>query len=436
LTPLLFIGESVGLKNLSMTKFNNYKKAVEFLNSLINLPIKNFMLKTGDRQIFVERLTWFLRELKNPEKGFKYIHITGTAGKGSTVNYLHQILTKAGKKVGSYYSPYPTTAIENIKVGNLYISPADFAKLADKLKPIITKAILSSPYGAPSYFEIFLSLAFLYFKQEKCEYVILETGLGGTHDATCVIKNPIIAAITCVDYDHQDLLGKTLTKIATDKSGIIKKGCKFFTTEKRSHILKIFQDKCLKLKVPFHQIKASAESPNLTLVKAIAQELKIPEKIVNKTKFQNLPCRFEIMQKKPLVILDGSHNPAKIKFLSQNLKNLKNGRINAIIGMAENKDLAGSLKAILPQLSQLILTRFDNSFRKSADLKKLRNLSLNIKPDLNIKVFLDPWEALDYGLKITHPQDTLLIAGSFYLAGRLRTRWITEETILKKRRSF
>ena len=418
--------------------FGQYHQAVRFLESLLNLPIPDYLLKTADRSIYLKRLERFLAYLGNPQKNLKFIHITGTAGKGTTVNCLHEIIRAGGQTVGSYYSPHPTTALERIKVNNLYISPADFARLTQKIKNTMDLALVKSLFGQPSYFETFLALALLYFKEKKCDYVILEAGLGGTHDATNVIAEPLITAITNINYDHTEVLGKTLTKIALDKAGIIKKGCQFFTTETKPAQIRIFQNKCAALGVECHLVESKVDNPNRALARSIAEELGFNQKAIDQgLKSAKLPCRSEVMQTKPTVMIDGSHNPIKFKFLVEKMSELYSGKkINILLGLAADKDLNACLKKIIPLADKLILTRFLMPYRKTADLAVLARISKTSRPNLPVAIFTDPWQALDFGLRLTKANDVLLITGSFFLAGELRTKWITEEQILKKRSSF
>lgn len=405
------------------------------MESLINLPIADFNLKTTDRSVYLKRLSWFLRLLNNPQNGFKYIHITGTAGKGSTAHFLHEILLASGKKVGSYYSPHPTTDIERIRVGKMFISPKELVQLTEQLKPALAMAGKESPYGTPSYFETFLALAFLYFKKSKCEYVILEAGLGGTHDATNVIDYPLICAITNINYDHQNILGKTLKKIAIDKAGIIKKGSIFFTGEQRKAILKIFKQKCLALKAPIIKIQKNSES-NKMLAKAIAEKLNLQMSAIKKGLAKDrISCRFEIIQKNPTVILDGSHNPIKLEYLSRKLKTLR-GKNIFIFAQAQDKDLRQSLKAIAKQADYFLITRFLMPYRKTADMKIIEQEIRKLNQKAKTELFFDPWQALSRGLKIARINDNIIITGSFFLAGELRKHWISEEKILKTRKSF
>lgn len=416
-------------------EINKYHQSVAFLESLMNLP--NGFKKNG-RSYYIKRLAFLLKLLGNPHHGFKYIHIAGTAGKGTTVNLIHEMIQNAGYKVGSYFSPHTTTSIERIKVNDLYISPSDFAKLMDKIKPALTQCAIKCPFGQPSYFETFLALAFLYFKQQKCEYVVLEAGLGGQFDATNIIPKPLITAITNINYDHQEILGQTLKMIAKDKSGIIKNGSVFITTEQRPELLKLFQNKCQRVGAKYYGRMAPSADLNKSLAQIIGELLKLPKNaIVQGLKNAKLPCRFEMVQKKPLIILDGAHNPAKINKLAEKLKNLSYRRLIIIIGMADDKDHKQTLAKIIPLTDEIILTRFLNPFRKTAGLNELLTITNGIaRKKRPISQFSDPWQALNFGLGRQNTNDCLLITGSFFLAGELRKKWIREEIILQRRKSF
>lgn len=412
-----------------------YHESVKFLESLLNLPAQEFEQKAGDRSMYLKRIEWFLTALGNPHKNFKYIHVTGTAGKGTTAHYLHEMLMAAGKKVGSYYSPHPSCDIERIRVNQHLISPDEFSDLTDRLKPALAKAAVNSPYGAPSYFEAFLALGLLYFKKQKCEYVVLEAGLGGTYDATNVIKNPVVACVTNINYDHTAILGKTLAQIARDKAGIIKKGCSFFTGETRPRILKIFTKKSAGLKAPMRVIKDSEHS-NFALASAIAKFLKLPPSAIERAHgAKKLSCRFELMQNNPQVIIDGSHNPIKLKYLAAKIRGLGGKKI-FIFAMASDKDLKRSLKQIVPLADRFLITRFLMPFRKTAEFKTIKNAVLKIRPNLRVQTFMDPYQALARALKIAGKKDNIIITGSFFLAGELRKRWISEEKILTSRASL
>jgi dihydrofolate synthase/folylpolyglutamate synthase len=391
------------------------------------------MIDRSHADLYLQRMRYFLNLIGDPDKDFRYIHIAGTSGKGTVTNMLHEILYAAGKKVGSFTSPYVVTSIEKIKVGQYYISPNEFSDIVDYLKPFIDKAYVSGLYGRPSYFEIFFAIALLYFKKMKCEWVVLEVGLGGRFDATNVITTPLVTAITNIDFDHTEILGKTLTKIAYDKAGIIKKGSVFFTTEKRKNILRIFVQICLEKKVSISILPKQSEyhESNKSLATAIARHISIKEEHISKgLNHSRMMCRFETVQNNPTVILDGAHNRAKISSTVANLERLKFEKVILIIGIANNKDHISILAQIIPKVDIIIFTRFSNRDRKCAHPKELMEKSKKFyKRTSKSQVFLDANDAMDHALGCAGKKDVILVAGSFFLAG-------AAEKVASRRRNF
>ena len=433
-----------------MKKTNQtYQKDVTWLESIANLPTKNFMLDTHDRQIFLIRVQNFLNLLRNPEKKLKFIHLAGTAGKGSTVTVLQNLMADAGLKVGSYTSPFSTTTIEKLRINDKLISPKILHQIIeDKIKPSLDKYVLKYKTETPSYFEIFLCIGFLYFAQEKCDWVILESGLGGTHDATNVIKNPIITAITNIGLDHTELLGNTKTEIATDKAGIIKKNSYFLTSEQSPQIKNLLFDIANKRKAKIVELKnlsssyknglyfqTNQQQNNLNLALNILNTLKIKpqqtQRIINNFR---MTCRQEIMQVDPLVILDGAHNNDKLGNLVDFIKTLKYKKLHLILGLAADKNYQIALRQILPLTNKLYITRFLIIHRKTADLRRLASDCKKIK-NITTQIFHDPEQALTTALKNAHKDDLIIVAGSFFLAGELRKHWISEQYIIENLRT-
>ena len=430
--------------------FATYQADVSFLESLLNQPNKNYLLNINDRKIFIIRLKKFLSLVDNPQHKLNFVHIAGTSGKGTTVTILQNLMASTGLRVGAYTSPYATTAAEKIKIDNKLISSRDLHNILHNIiKPALEKYVIKFPTEPISYFEAWLALALLYFVQAKCDWVILESGLGGTHDASNVIPAPAISAITNIGLDHTEILGNTKEMIARDKAGIIKKSSKFISTEKNKKLTKIFQDICKTRKAKFiklnnlvanYKIKNYFDTPrqqdNLNLALNILDVLNIKvnkaQEIINNFR---LPCRQEIMQSNPLVILDGAHNADKIKNLVNFIKQQKYKKLLLIIGLAEDKNTKQALQKIMPLADSLFLTRFLVPIRKAASLRKLYTQSQSIKK-LPVQIFYDPREALKAALKSANKQDLILIAGSFYLAGELRKHWISEEKIIKNQSSY
>ena len=169
------------------------------------------------------RMKRFLTELGNPQEGLKYIHVTGTNGKGSTVAMMRSALLESGLTVGSFTSPFITRFNERIEYNGIPISDDDLLRLVQKIAPVVKKLDDTLETGGPTEFEIDTALMFCYMAEKKPDVVLLEVGIGGLYDSTNVIT-PVVSVITTVGWDHMKYLGDTLAKIAAQKAGIIKTG--------------------------------------------------------------------------------------------------------------------------------------------------------------------------------------------------------------------
>lgn len=420
--------------------FTKYYSAIKYLEDLANSGKsyqKTNLTGHPNPQIFLVRMQKFLDRIGNPEKGFKVIHITGTSGKGSVSSAVHATLVKKGKKSGLFTSPFVVSTTEKIQVGDKYIDHKSFAKFVEYLKPHIISAS-EDKHGAPSYFEIILAIAFLYFKQEKCEYVVLEVGLGGRFDATNIIKNPLVTAITNIGLDHMAVLGKTKAKIAFDKAGIIKNGSKFFTTEESQKLLNIFKKECSKAGADFRVLSVKGLSyleRNTLLSGEICKSLGIVES-PDELSSVSLPARFEIVEKSPVVIIDGAHNPAKIKSTIFNLKKLKYEKLSLLIAISSDKDVDWIMKFLSPLADRIYVTTFSASGRKFTDPSLLFKLARKYaKKSCRIFSLPDSVAAFKTARKNLTSGDSLLVTGSFYLAGNIRALYCPEDKILKQRNS-
>ena len=169
----------------------------------------------------LETIRGLLRELGNPQDDLKFIHIAGTNGKGSVLAYTSMILSEAGYRIGRYVSPTVVSYLERIQVDAKWISEEKFAELTEKVRNAIAR-LEAAGENLPTVFEIETAIAFLYFKEMKCDLVVLEAGLGGELDATNIIRNTVCAVFVSISRDHLGILGNTLTEIAENKAGIIK----------------------------------------------------------------------------------------------------------------------------------------------------------------------------------------------------------------------
>ncbi len=191
-----------------------------------------------------------LGELGNPQDDLQFIHIAGTNGKGSILAYVSTILSEAGFVVGRYVSPTVVSYRERIQVDGGWIGEDELAALVEKVQKAVA-CMETSGRGCPTVFEIETAMAFLYFRDKKCDYVVLETGLGGRLDATNIIKNTVLAVFSTISRDHMEVLGGTLTEIAREKAGIIKPGCMVVSAAQRPEVRTVLEETAERYHCPF-----------------------------------------------------------------------------------------------------------------------------------------------------------------------------------------
>ncbi|MBI5456171.1 hypothetical protein HY969_00345 [Candidatus Kaiserbacteria bacterium] len=424
-----------------MESHARYHEAIRYLESFAREKgAPDYMRDQKNPAVYLKRMKRLLRLVGNPEKHFKFVHVTGTSGKGTVVSMVHESLRAAGKRVGSFTSPYVVAAIEKIQVDDLYISPNDFADIVEELKPTIEKEHLEGAFGSPTYFEVFFAVALIYFKRRKCEWVLLEVGAGGRYDATNIIEKPAVTAVTSIDYDHVQILGKTLLSIADNKAGIIKKGSAFFTTEKRKALLSLFRRTCQGKDAAFTALPAvnDYQENNKTLARAICRSIGIPDTDIEKgIRTAKLPCRFEVMEAQPRVVLDGAHNRAKMRSTASNVRAIQFGKLHLIVSVKDDKDLSPVLGEIVPLTDNIYVTEFFSPTLKSARLEDIARVATSLaKKGTAIRIVPNAADAYAAARGIAKHDDVILVTGSFYLAGELRKGWYSEDWVLEHRKSF
>jgi len=189
-----------------------YDQALDYIYNLTKFGIK----------LGLNNIRGLMDSLGNPHTKLKVIHVGGTNGKGSTASIISMILQKEGYKVGLFTSPHLVEFTERIKINNRQISKEKLCNLVEKIKPHVRLTEERANCQHPTFFEVITAMAFLYFFEEKVDFLILEVGLGGRLDATNIC-NPLISVITHLDFDHMDKLGNTIREIAIEKAGIIKR---------------------------------------------------------------------------------------------------------------------------------------------------------------------------------------------------------------------
>ena len=403
----------------------NIDKTLNELYSLTNRGIK----------LGLENITEILKLMGNPQDNYKIIHIAGTNGKGSTATILEGCLLEAGYKVGKYTSPHIEKFNERIVVNRKQISDEKICDYYKRIRKLIEENNLY-----PTFFEITTAMMFEYFKELECEYVVLETGLGGRYDATNVC-NPEVSIITNISLDHTSFLGNTLEEIAFEKCGIIKDNPVVIADSKKEltdvvekltdnyvNVLKKYEKVEFQLTEDFHtKIILEGKVFDLSLygkyqvnnflgayeaLKIIGIEDKIIQDAVSKVFW---PGRFEIFSKKnPLCILDGAHNVDAATKLKENiLSKYKKEDIISIVSILEDKDRKGVLEEISKFSENIIFTSLE-SYHRGTKGESLLNLVTDFKTQ---SVQNDLEKAYNIALKTNK---IIVICGSFYLLSKFK----------------
>lgn len=372
--------------------FSNIKEALNFVETQ----------KRNEKKENLDYMYKLCSFFNNPQEGLKYIHIGGTNGKGSTVNYITNILIDAGYNVASYVSPYIICFNERISYNTKYISDDD---LLHYINLVVDRydELQSIGIRRPGFFELVTLIAFLYFKDLKPDVVVLEVGIGGTLDSTNVI-NPLIAGITNVSYDHMNILGNTLEEIWKNKLGIAKKETLLITwdsgylndliiseiNKKKSKVFLIDKNNINNVTSNLNgtifsykdfdnielQMLGKYQTENATIALEIVSHLKqfniSKENIYNGLKNTFWPGRLEIISKDPLIILDGAHNIDGVERLKEFIVNIKkNNYIRLIMAISSNKEKEKMIHCLENTVDEMIFTEF--SYKRSDEGINLYN---------------------------------------------------------------
>ncbi len=420
----------------------NYQQTLAYLYGLQKMGIK----------LGLANISRLLASLGHPERQFPSVQVAGSNGKGSTCAYLASILQAAGFKVGLYTSPHLIDFTERIKINNQPIPPERVVELSQRLRTLVAADLcFNSGTNYPTFFETVTALAFEYFREEEIDIAVLETGMGGRLDATNVV-NPLLAVITNLCLEHQAYLGETLAEIAAEKAGIIKKQTPVLTAVSQPEALECLEQTCRQQDAALHQlqheVKAhlqqrwpwqlfSLETPsgtltdlsinllgdcqlqNALLAVRAAQLLsaetgwQIEEAAIRKGLAQTQwPGRMQLMATRPWLLLDGAHNPTAVKELLHNLALFPHRRLIVVLGVMEDKDLAGII-SLFGQADTLILTRA--GIPRAASPQELA-AKLN-NPKGRVIATESVSEALRQAQALTGKNDLICVTGSLYVVG-------------------
>jgi len=420
-----------------------YLQSLEYLYSRIGQGIK----------LGLEGISSLLEEVGNPQRSYPVVLVGGTNGKGSVVAALSSILSFAGLKVGVYTSPHLVTVRERIAIlekgRRRIIPPVAFSALVERVKKSIVK---DSFKYSPTFFEYLTAMAYLYFSQRNVDIAIMEVGLGGRLDATNVV-NSVLSVITSISFDHKEYLGETLREIAREKAGIIKaktpviSGCNGSTGE-------VIKEKCRECSSPLYSLGkdfrviyfrenlkfseigmqglkqvytlktyllGEYQKYNLPLAVASAEVLSSLFPLINKESIcqgiggTRWPGRMEVVRHRPLIIMDGAHNPRAAQMLAREIekkKKFKPGRITLIFGVLKEKEREEIMKILFPIVDEVRVVSPRSSRAVPAHILQKEGLCYNE----NIRVYSEPEESL----KNLPSDSTTFVAGSLYLVGEMR----------------
>ena len=423
-----------------------YEQALEKIHSLDKIGSKPGL----------ERVKMLFDMLKDDLLKQSFIHVAGTNGKGSVCSMISSILTCEGYKTGLFISPYITDFRERIQINNHPVSKEILKDAVEKIWPLLEK--LNKKDIIITEFEFVTALAFYIYKQEKCEYIVCEVGMGGLLDSTNLIESPICSVITKIDFDHTQILGETLEEIAHQKCGIIKENCISVTSSQCKEVLEIikttsrqkhsmlFYSSDVKLEdIRFSLNNTSFIYKNIPmsielLGKHQIDNLRTALSVIDAIKLKNIkvniqstkkglesaknPGRFEVISKDPLIILDGAHNPGGMSSFAENVKlYTENSKRTLIIGMLKDKDIDNSIKYIDGLFEQIITVDIDNP--RSED----RNVLKEILKKRNQNSFSS--KTLEEALKTAkNSKNNVFICGSLYLISTARTLLIKNKMTL------
>ena len=393
------------------------KSTLDFLYSL-----QKFGMKIGLRNI--RRL---LRSVGNPHTSLKTIHIAGTNGKGSTSSMTAAILTAAGYKVGLYTSPHLVKFNERIRINGKMISDKKIVYYTNLLKKEIENS-------KATFFESTTAIAFKYFVDQKVDFAVIETGLGGRLDSTNVIR-PIVSVITSIGKDHTEVLGKTYSSIATEKAGIIKSSVPVVIGDIKGIALRVIMQCARKNKAPIlysskivlskrysiqlkgkHQVgnaKAAVAAITIVSQKYLVGDKAIQEGLQHTTQLTGLRGRFEQIYSLPPILLDVAHNPDGMKVLSAEVKKLGYKKIVVIFAAMKDKDYRASLQQLKKLNPLIIVTQPSVERALSSEIlyPSCKSLKLQCIRIPNVK------DAVRFGYEQTEDKGLLVITGSHFLVG-------------------
>ena len=374
--------------------------------------------------------------LDHPEKSLKAVHIAGTNGKGSSAHLLSAMIQTNGLKVGLYTSPHYKDFRERIKINGDYVSKVYVRKFVRLIKSLIDQHDIK-----PSFFEITVAMAFCYFRDQKVDYAVIETGLGGRLDSTNVL-DPVLSLITNISFDHTKFLGNTLKKIAREKAGIIKKQKPVVVGEHQLEVASVFKEFAEKKQTkitwackrsypgikdlknidhngPFFLKNIRSALASYQVLCQLDGELDNTKEhwmyaVENFKKLTTYQGRCQVLSENPKVIVDSAHNPAGLQKVLDHIKRIKHDELHVIFGMVDDKD-PEKIYNLLPVKATYYLCA-----AKIPRAKSVEKLETDFK-ELNhdFKSYSSVKRALNAAKKSAGKNDLVVVLGSIFVVAEV-----------------
>ncbi|MBN2551671.1 MAG: bifunctional folylpolyglutamate synthase/dihydrofolate synthase [Spirochaetales bacterium] len=431
--------------------FGTLEEVFRYIESFTNLEKSGSLFSS--RSYRLDRMRPLLQRFGQPQLAYRTIHIAGTKGKGSTATLLAHGLRAAGVRTGLYTSPHVTSYMERMEVLG---SPPDVPKvleLAERIRAAVERLPEKTvgSMGPPNTFELLTLLAFCYFRETSCEYVVVETGIGGRLDATNLV-DPELCLITPIELEHTEVLGDSLQAIAREKAGIFKAGKPVFSAPQREEVrteLKLaaartgcaieFLDERLRsfrthfttdgTEVRFTleggaevryrlALIGSPQAENAALVHLAVQEC-LPQVLPSLARgfaAARLPARMEILQRDPVVVIDGAHTPRSVQAVLDTFRRLFGSRGVLLFAAAAGKRISEMAEILAPAFRDIVVTT-PGTFRESNAAEVYEAFR---RWNANPLLIPDTKRALEQARSLAGTERPLLVTGSFYLGGLVR----------------